>query len=119
LERQLEAIARKESENKKQGKEDDSKTEDTGKDEQLEDDKDRPIVFEGVQRVENKEKDLGVLPDNEKVYRELATIKARILKDETSLGELKDKNVCILFGTTGSGKSTLANALIKGPEKIK
>ena len=46
-------------------------------------------------------------------------MKHRIIDDEESLEQLKDKEVLLLFGCTGAGKSTLANALItKKDEEI-
>ena len=59
-----------------------------------------------------------VLEGDEKIYKELNKMKLRIIKDESSLKDLKDQDVLILFGTTGSGKSTLANAFINGIDNI-
>ena len=58
------------------------------------------------------------MDEDEKIYKELNKMKARIIKDEKSLAYLQQKDVLILFGTTGSGKSTLANAFIKGVENL-
>jgi len=55
--------------------------------------------------------------ENEKVYNYLMKMKERVIDDEISLKDLKDKSVLLLFGSTGSGKSTLANALISKNDK--
>ena len=58
------------------------------------------------------------MPEDEKQYKDLNTLKNRIKSDEKSLKELKGKKIMVLFGTTGTGKSTLANGIIQGPEKL-
>ena len=58
------------------------------------------------------------MPEGNNIYQQLNKMKFRILKDESQLSQLKNKDVLVLFGTTGSGKSTLANAIINGVGNI-